>query len=176
MKQELLKFLLAYRSTPQVTTGQSPAKLMFGRELKTKLPEMRCERSIMNKEVCDRDWQKKLSEKQYADAHRGAKPAQVKSGDEVLIRNENKNKLAPNFELEPAVVKRKEGNEIVVEIQDGVEKRRSSSFVKPYNQSVSAENTQERVSVEYLKAKARVDRPTRNKKLPAKFDDFVVKI
>ena len=177
LKQELLKFLLAYRSTPQVTTGQSPAKLMFGRELKTKLPEMRCERSIVNEEVRDRDWQKKLSEKQYADAHRGAKPAQVKSGDEVLIRNENKNnKLAPNFELEPAVVKRKEGNEIVVETQDGVEKRRSSSFVKPYNQSVSAENTQERVSVENLKANARVDRPTRDKKLPAKFDDFVVKI
>ena len=150
---------------------------MFGRELKTKLPEMRCERSIVNEEVRDRDWQKKLSEKQYADAHRGAKPAQVKSGDEVLIRNENKNnKLAPNFELEPAVVKRKEGNEIVVETQDGVEKRRSSSFVKPYNQSVSAENTQERVSVENLKANARVDRPTRDKKLPAKFDDFVVKI
>lgn len=37
---ELNKYLLAYRSTPQVTTGQSPAELLFGRKLSTKLPEV----------------------------------------------------------------------------------------------------------------------------------------
>ena len=39
--EELPKFLLAYRSTPQVSTGATPAFLMFGREIKTKLPELR---------------------------------------------------------------------------------------------------------------------------------------
>ena len=43
---ELPKFLLAYRSTPQVSTGSTPASLMFGRELKTKLPELRRERYV----------------------------------------------------------------------------------------------------------------------------------
>ena len=32
--------LLAYRTTPHMTTGATPAKLMFGRELRTKLPEL----------------------------------------------------------------------------------------------------------------------------------------
>ena len=32
---ELNKFLLAYRSTPQVSTRVTPAFLVFGRELKT---------------------------------------------------------------------------------------------------------------------------------------------
>eukprot|EP00733_Pompholyxophrys_punicea_P000788 Pompholyxophrys_punicea_v1_NODE_288_length_2379_cov_34.988812.p1 type:complete len:196 gc:universal NODE_288_length_2379_cov_34.988812:645-58(-) len=31
------KFLLTYRTTPHSVTGESPAKLMFGRELRTKL-------------------------------------------------------------------------------------------------------------------------------------------
>jgi transposase InsO family protein len=160
MREELTKFLMAYRSTPQITTGQSPAKLLFGRELKTKLPELRCDRSILNEEVRDKDWEKKLGEKQYADARRGAKPSSLKSGDEVLIRNETKhNKLAPNFEPESVVVKRKEGNEVVVETQEGVEKRRNSTFVKPVCQET-----------------VNVDRPRRERKLPGKLDDFVVDI
>ena len=37
---ELTKYLLAYRSTPHITSGQSPAELLFGRKLSTKLPEV----------------------------------------------------------------------------------------------------------------------------------------
>ena len=37
---ELNKYLLAYRSTPHITTGQNPAELLFGRKLSTKLPEV----------------------------------------------------------------------------------------------------------------------------------------
>ena len=36
-KDELDKFLLAYRTTPHSSTGATPAFLMFERELKTKL-------------------------------------------------------------------------------------------------------------------------------------------
>ena len=39
-KDELNKILLAYRTTPHSNTGMTPASLMFGRELKTKLPEL----------------------------------------------------------------------------------------------------------------------------------------
>ena len=37
---ELNKYLLAYRSTPHIATGQSPAQLLFGRKLSTKFPEV----------------------------------------------------------------------------------------------------------------------------------------
>ncbi|XP_022807326.1 uncharacterized protein K02A2.6-like [Stylophora pistillata] len=37
---ELNKYLLAYCSIPHVTTGQSPAELLFGMKLSTKLPEV----------------------------------------------------------------------------------------------------------------------------------------
>ena len=39
-REELNKFLLAYRSTPHSTTGKSPAELLFRRVLNTKMPEL----------------------------------------------------------------------------------------------------------------------------------------
>ena len=71
-KEELPKFLLAYRSTPQLTTGATPAFLMFGRELKTKLPEMRGERHRQDEGMREQDWMKKLTGGQYADCKRRA--------------------------------------------------------------------------------------------------------
>ena len=40
-REELTTYLASYRSTPHATTGVSPARLMFGREVRTKLPEFR---------------------------------------------------------------------------------------------------------------------------------------
>ena len=39
-RSELNKFLLAYRSTLHTTTGKSPAELLYGRKMSTKLPEV----------------------------------------------------------------------------------------------------------------------------------------
>ena len=38
-KKEVRKYLIAYRSTPHVTAVVSPAELLFGRKIWTKLPE-----------------------------------------------------------------------------------------------------------------------------------------
>ena len=66
-KDELDKFLLAYRTTPHSSTGATPAFLMFGKELKTKLPELRPNKSVLDESTRDRDWNQKLAGKMYGD-------------------------------------------------------------------------------------------------------------
>ena len=72
-KKELLKFLLAYRSTPHTTTGVTLAKLLFGREIRTKIPDIQSQgTSPMYHEVKDRDHERKQRRKDYADTKRAA--------------------------------------------------------------------------------------------------------
>ena len=39
-KQQIYRFLRNYRATPHSTTGKTPAELLFGRKMRTKLPEI----------------------------------------------------------------------------------------------------------------------------------------
>ena len=64
-KDELDEFLLAYRTTPHSSTGTTPAFLMFRRELKTKLPELRPKKSLLDESTRDRDWNQKLAGNPY---------------------------------------------------------------------------------------------------------------
>ena len=80
-RQELQTFLTAHRSTPQMTTGATPFYLMFGREMRSKLLDLRREAPITNEEVRDRDWSRKLSQKEYVDAKRSAVASEVEIGD-----------------------------------------------------------------------------------------------
>ena len=44
LKVEMRNFLTAYRTTPHSSTGVSPAKLLFNREIRSKIPELtKCE-------------------------------------------------------------------------------------------------------------------------------------
>lgn len=67
--RELLKFLIAYRTTPHTTTGESPAKLLYGREICTKLPSLRNSSSgvAVDEDVRDRDRVAKQKGKDYTD-------------------------------------------------------------------------------------------------------------
>ena len=97
---------------------------MFGRELKTKLPELRGERSVLDENSRERDWQHKL-EHEYAHSKSGATNSSLAPGDQVLLRNTKApGKLTPNFESTPYTVLTKEGNEVMVEAEDGVAYRR----------------------------------------------------
>ena len=98
---------------------------MFGSELKTKYPEQRGEQSVVLDESSrERDWQHKLEHKEYADSKRGATNSSLAPGDKVLLRNTKApGKLTPNFESTPYTVLKKEGNEVMVESEDGIPKR-----------------------------------------------------
>ncbi|CAB4005533.1 Neural cell adhesion molecule 1 [Paramuricea clavata] len=66
-KDELNKFLLAYRTTTHGSTGVSPAFMMFGRELKTKLPDLRPDKNVLDESIRDRDWNKKVAGKRVSE-------------------------------------------------------------------------------------------------------------
>lgn len=107
---------------------------MFGREIRLKLLEMRFSLSNVE-EIRERDVEKKLVGKDYAENKRGIFKIEVKVGDIVLLRNIKEiGKLALNFETKSYTVVEKEGSEVTVE-RDGVEYRRNFLFVKSFIES-----------------------------------------
>ena len=130
-REEINQFLIAYRSTPQVTTGASPYSLMFGRSMRTKLPELQPEFKIFDEEIRDRDWEKKLQGKHYADNRNNAVCDNLQIGDEVLVRNSKTNKLSPNFKPSPFIIKEKSNGRLTAVNQD-TSIQRHQSYFKPY--------------------------------------------
>jgi len=112
-KKELRKYLVAYRSTPHTTTGVSPAELLFGRKMRTKLPELREESTAS--EMRDRDGEMKAKAKQYVAKRRNAQEADLTPGDKVLVKQERRNKLSTPFAPEPYDVITKNRNSVVIE-------------------------------------------------------------
>ena len=129
-KRELKTYLTAYRSLPHPTAGMSPAELLFGRKIRTKLPELK---DVHVEQEChDRDSEQKARYKAYADARRGAKYSNTNIGDEVLVKQGKQNKLTTTFSPVPYRVVDKKGNSLQIESPDGVQYSRNTSHVKKY--------------------------------------------
>ena len=82
-KKEVRKYLIAYRSTPHTTTRVSPAELLFGRKMRTKLPEFHEDHGVS--ELQDRDGEMKVKAKLYADRKRHAEYSDLVPGNRVLV-------------------------------------------------------------------------------------------
>ena len=80
-KKEISKYFVAYRSAPHTTTGVSSAELLFGRKMRTKLPELKEEST--ESEMRDRDGEMKANAKRYADKKRNAQESDLAPGDQV---------------------------------------------------------------------------------------------
>ena len=184
-KDELDKFLLAYRATPHSSIGATPAFLMFGRELKTKLPELRPNKSVLDESTRDRAWNQELAGKVYGGKQRHAVDNPITPGDKVLLKNTKQSgKLAANFEPNPYTVQTKEGQELTLKSTDGTVQRRNSSFVKPCrtsqdpDNSTGAETPEDRVVppsvADTTTTTEPKSRPSRTERIPAKFKDFVL--
>ena len=122
-RQKLQTFLIAYRSTPQMTTGATQFYLMCRREMQSKKPDLRREAPVTSEEVRDRDWSRKLSQKDYVDAKRRVVESQVEIGDKVVLRNTKTNKLSPNYNPNPCEVLDRRGGEVTVRNSTGVDKK-----------------------------------------------------
>ncbi|CAG2188483.1 unnamed protein product [Mytilus edulis] len=209
-KLELSKFLIMYRSTAHSTTGVSPSELLFGRKIRTKLPEL-IDYNINDFEVRDRDAEQKEKGKIYADKRRGACESDIRVDDQVLVRQDRGNKMSTPFVPSPFKVVEKIGNSVLVESDQGVQYRRNVTHLKKFiereNNDLSCSqsdanknvvNTESEIisshkdDFENLNESSNFDenkclsssqdetcsmkdRPVRVKRLPSKFDDFVLK-
>ena len=135
-RSELNKYLLAYRSTSHMMTGTSPAELLYGRKLSTKLPELAdCGDSdeATHPEVRDRDAEKKQRGADYVDKkHHAADKPDVQEGGLVLLEKRKETKLSTNYEKEPYQVVERHGDQIKLKSSQGAVYKRNIQHVKRF--------------------------------------------
>ena len=133
-KQHLHSFLRAYRSTPQSTTGKSPAELLYGtpRPFLTRLPEMQNDdqSTPLQDAARETDRLKKEKMKQYADRKNNAKSSRLRLGDKVLVQKPRANKLSSFYDPHPYIVTRINGSMITATRENHEITRNSSHFKK----------------------------------------------
>ena len=136
-RMEMNKYLLAYRSTAHTTTGKSPAELLLGRSLSTKLPDIgelgETGDNVRQQNVRDRDAEKKQAAADYADQRRQSTERDLGTGDLVLLEKKKENKLSPAYEGEPYRVTARYGDQIHIESSEGVKYKRNIQHLKRFN-------------------------------------------
>ncbi|KAK3748546.1 hypothetical protein QZH41_001374 [Actinostola sp. cb2023] len=133
MQAELRKFLMAYRTTQHSSTGSTLAKLLFNREMKSKLPQLGDSPSThMHTEAREKDSETKQNRADYADAKRWAKENDIAPVDRVLLKQRKEKKLSTTFRDEQYEVASTCGSEVVVTSPEGVDYRRNVTEVKKY--------------------------------------------
>ena len=110
-KQEIHTFLRNYRATPHATTGQSPAEVLFGRKINTKLPNIQDKKENDSK-IRTRDSKEKRKMKEYFENKNKVKTSDLKTGDKVLVKQEKKDKLSTPFNPTPLIIQKKKGSMI----------------------------------------------------------------
>ena len=169
-KKELVRYLATYRTTPHTVTGVCPAELLFGRKIRTKMPELR-ETSVNDDELRDRDWEKKMKAKTYADERRGAQPNDLQTGDQVLLKKKKSDKLSAKFESEPYEIVEKKGNSVVIQSPEKVQYQRNVTEVKKFTpreeQSANSDHQLELQEDNELE-----QRPQRDRRPPDRYGEW----
>ena len=129
-KGELNAFLRSYRATPHMSTGKTPAELLFqSRPFRTRVPQFVV--PAIDDDVRKKDDKSKEKMKVYADRKSYVKRCCIKVGDEVLVKKPRKSKGTPHYDPVEYTVTSRNGNMIsAVRKSDGHRITRNSSFFK----------------------------------------------
>ncbi|CAH3166534.1 unnamed protein product [Porites lobata] len=145
-------FSMMYRSTPHSTIGVSPAELYFKRRIRTKLPHL--QEFGIEDEVQDRDSERKAKGKMYAECQRNARESEIRE-------DTSKSTDASEAQRATQSLSNQESRETV----NVSSERASEDGPLEYTRSDDATIGQ-RDSVTL--------RPTRVKRLPSKFQGYVL--
>ncbi|KAK3742186.1 hypothetical protein QZH41_012077 [Actinostola sp. cb2023] len=145
-QQEINKFLINYRATPHSSTGVPPYTALYGRPMRTKLPEIPTQ-SKQDKEMRLNDQQSKDEMKRYADQRRNTRSSNINPNDKVLVHKgkPHQGKTEPYYEPHPYTVIDKKGSMITASDGKNNITRNSSKFkplktdVQPINQELMDE-------------------------------------
>ncbi|XP_003740380.1 uncharacterized protein K02A2.6-like [Galendromus occidentalis] len=119
LRKKLVEMIGAYNSTPQATTGKSPAELIHGKRMRTKLDitnhqkEYTEEHETLRQQIAA----KQLKQKIYADQRRAAKQEEYNVGDWVRTKKPQAKKGETRYNL-PARIERRYGKN-TFKISDG---------------------------------------------------------
>lgn len=192
-KQELFDYLLMYRSTPHSTTGVSPAELLFNRKIRTKLPELGSNDSLLDEEIREKDAWVKERGRIYYDQRNKVKDSCLQPGDTVFMRKEKDNKLSCGFDSTEYQITNRVGNTVTVASPAGNTFTRNVSAVKKvYNGETDPSETVT-IKSEVVESDPEPEetlpgnlgehnvscyrptsgRPQRQHKLPSRFVDYV---
>jgi hypothetical protein len=139
LETELQTYLKMYRSTPHSTTGVSPAELLFGLKLRTKLPDINLD-YLDDIEIRDRDSERKEKGKLYSDKRRNTTTNDLNSRDQVLVKQNRANKLSTTFNPESFTILEKHGNSVGIQSNEGKKYRRNVTHVKKVIEREANEN------------------------------------
>lgn len=132
-REEIYTFLLAYRTTPQCSTGVAPAQLLFTREVRSTIlmsPEKReAVYKELHRKAKENVEKKQRKAKTYVDKKRRAREP-ISVGDKVLVRQQYRNKLTSLFDPKPLVVTKVNGTMITASREDYLVTRNVSYFKK----------------------------------------------
>ena len=90
------------------------------------------ETTVNDDELRDRYWEKKVKFKTNADERIGARPNNLRTGNQLLLKMKKSNKLSVKFESEPYEIVEKKSNSVVMQSPQKVQYQRSVKEVKKF--------------------------------------------
>lgn len=185
--ERLYNFLFAHRNTVQRSTGRSPASLMFGRNIRSKFDQLKPD--LLRHEELN-----KIKQKLYYD--QGTRENRFEKGQAVWVNNP----LGKGSKT-GRIIKQNAPYSFVVEI-DGVERRKHSDQMRPRAEEINLDSTENKSEAQELDQRQHraesiilngnennfeeqesinnsvVPEPRRNppreRKLPARYKDFIL--